>query len=219
MEIAYLKKDTIKLEVYMVHSYNYGNTKSFVLHNIQKEVVRKAIHLLVAFVPTLAVWNFDLTVFLLISGILVYTYAEYLRIRGRYVPLISDLTAIASRDRDRGHFVLGPVTLGLGALLALLLYPHPAATIAIYALAFGDGLSSLAGKLFGVRKIPFTDGKTYAGSFTCFLAVFMIVRFLSGDLIYSLSIALASTILEAIPSKDLDNMIIPIGTGLLASLL
>jgi dolichol kinase len=34
-------------------------------------------------------------------------------------------------------------------MLSLLLYPDPAASIAIYALAFGDGLASLVGKLVG----------------------------------------------------------------------
>ena len=203
----------------MVYTKNYANSKSFVLHSIQKELVRKAIHLMIAFVPTLASWNFTFTVTLLIAGILVYTYAEYLRSRGRYVFLISDLTAFASRDRDKGHFVLGPITLGLGALMALLLYPHPSASIAIYALAFGDGLSSLAGKLFGLKRIPFTGGKTLAGSFTCFAAVYLVAFHLSGNFSYSLIIASVATFLEALPSRDLDNIIIPIGTGLFASLI
>ncbi len=195
------------------------NSKSYLFHSIQKELVRKAIHLMIAFVPTLASWNHMLTVSLLICGILSYTYSEYLRSRGKYVFLISDLTSFASRDRDKGHFVLGPITLGMGALLALLLYPHPSASIAIYALAFGDGLSSLAGKIFGDRKIPFTGGKTFAGSFTCFAAVFLMTLHLTGDFTKAFFIALVATLLEAIPSRDLDNIIIPVGTGYFATLL
>ncbi len=199
--------------------YANVNSKSYVFHNIQKELVRKAIHLMIAFVPTLAVWNHLLTVFILMSGIVVYSYSEYLRSKGKYVFLISDLTSFASRDRDKGHFVLGPITLGFGALLALLLYPHPAASIAIYALAFGDGLSSLSGKLFGDRRIPFTGGKTLAGSFTCFSSVFLVTFHLNSDLFKAFLIALVATVLEAIPSKDLDNIIIPIGTGYFANLI
>ena len=201
----------------MVYTNNYVNSKSFVFHNIQKELVRKAIHLMIAFVPTLAAWNFNLTVTLLIGGVLIYTYSEYLRTQGKYVFMISDLTSIASRDRDKGHFVLGPITLGLGALLALLLYPHPSATIAVYALAFGDGLSSLAGKLFGLKKIPFTGGKTIAGSFTCFAAVLLITFHLTNRLGHALIIAFGATFLEALPSRDMDNIIIPVGTGLIAT--
>ncbi|WP_246157025.1 diacylglycerol/polyprenol kinase family protein [Oceanispirochaeta crateris] len=189
------------------------------METIQKEFVRKSIHLMIALVPTLAAWNYKLTVSLLIVGILVYTYAEYLRGRGQRVPIISDLTALASRDRDKGHFVLGPVTLGIGALSALLLYPHPAASIAIYALAFGDGLSSLSGKLFGGVQIPLTGGKTLAGSLTCFISVLTAGLFISQQPLSILLVALMATFLEALPSKDLDNIIIPMGTGLTASLI
>ena len=108
--------------------------------------------------------------------------------------------------------------MGIGALSALLLYPNPAATIAIYALAFGDGLSSLAGKLFGGMRIPFTGGKTTSGSLTCFLSVFVAGLFLTDQIIAVFIVALSATVLEAIPSKDLDNIIIPIGTGLIATI-
>jgi phytol kinase len=91
---------------------------------------------------------------------------------GYSVPIVSKVTALAARRRDGDRFVLGPITLGLGALLSLLLYPNPAASIAIYALAFGDGLSSLVGKSFGSVRIPFTGGKSLEGSLTCMVAVF-----------------------------------------------
>lgn len=192
------------------------NTKRLLLDTVQKEIIRKSIHLMIALVPTLADWNYRLTTIMLILGIIIYSYAEYLRGRGHLVPLISDITALASRDRDKGHFVLGPVTLGLGALAALLLYPHPAATIAIYALAFGDGLSSLAGKILGGYRIPFTGGKTVSGSLTCFVSVYLAGLMLSDNTVAVMIVALAATVLEALPSKDLDNIIIPIGTGLVA---
>ena len=101
---------------------------------------------------------------LLAFGTVFYVFAEKARLAGRTILIISDLTIIASRERDRGRFVLGPVTLGVGALLALLLYPSTAAALAIYALAFGDGLASLAGKLLPSPRIPLTRGKTLAGS-------------------------------------------------------
>ncbi|MDC7231613.1 MAG: phosphatidate cytidylyltransferase [Spirochaetales bacterium] len=200
----------------LFHNDGSVSTKRLILDTVQKEFVRKSIHLMIALVPTLAAWNYNLTVSLLVAGILVYTYAEYLRGKGHHVPLISDITALASRDRDKGHFVLGPVTLGLGALAALLLYPHPAATIAIYALAFGDGLSSLAGKLLGGYRIPYTGGKTLSGSLVCFVSVFIAGLTLSGNASAVLIVAASATVLEALPSKDLDNIIIPIGTGLIA---
>ncbi|MBT3272305.1 MAG: phosphatidate cytidylyltransferase [Spirochaetales bacterium] len=187
------------------------------LRGLQTELFRKAIHILIAAVPFLAAINTPATMILVASGTLLYTIAEFLRSRGHEVFLISRITELASRDRDRGHFVLGPITLGIGAMLALMLYPDPAAAIAILALAFGDSISSLVGKLYGYVTIPFTGGKTYAGSFACFLVVLFVAYRVTGNLNLSILISIAATALEALPTRDLDNIIVPVGTGFIAS--
>ncbi|MGI9256143.1 MAG: diacylglycerol/polyprenol kinase family protein [Salinispira sp.] len=187
---------------------------------IQTEIIRKAIHLSSAFVPVLAqLFGRTIIILLLLSGILVYTLAEFLRHRGKQIFCISRLTQLASRSQDEGHFVLGPVTLGIGIVLALMLYPEPAASVAIYALAFGDGLASLFGKVFGTITIPFTKGKSLEGSSTCFAAVFLSSFFILQNPAQALSIALFSTILETIPLKDFDNILLPTGAGLVAFVL
>jgi phytol kinase len=181
------------------------------------EVVRKALHLLIAFVPLLAGVDLRVTMMLLAGGTLFYVFAERLRIEGRPVLVISDLTVIASRERDRSRFVLGPVTLGIGAMLSLLLYPSTAAAIAIYALAFGDGFASLAGKLFRSPSIPFTRNKTLAGTAACFIAVLLGTWKLTGRLSIAFAVAAAATMLELIPIRDFDNLILPVGTGFVAT--
>ncbi len=196
-------------------SVSAGMTRSWSTE-IRTEIVRKSLHLLIGLVPMLATWNFGVTVALLVSGILVYSYSELMRLRGFEIVVISRLTAIAARRRDVGKFVYGPVTLGIGALLALFLYPEPAASIAIYALAFGDGLSSLVGKAFGSIKIPFTGGKSLEGSLTCFLAVICSAYAVTGDAPRSAAIAFIATVTEAIPSKDLDNILLPALVGIAA---
>ncbi len=184
---------------------------------LRVELIRKALHLLIALVPMLASVNLPGTVSLLAGGTLFYVFAEQLRMAGRPVFIISNLTILASRERDRGRFVVGPVTLGLGAMLALLLYPSTAAAIAIYALAFGDGLASLAGKLFRTACIPGTRGKTIAGSLACFAAVLLSCLGLTGSPLKALALALAATALEMIPVRDFDNLILPVGIGFLAT--
>lgn len=185
---------------------------------LEKEFIRKSIHLLIASVPVLASINIAITIGLLTAGTLIYSYAEMLRCSGSRVYFISSITVLAARERDRNRFVLGPVTLGLGALLTLLLYPNPAATIGIYALAFGDGLSSVVGKLLGRRSIPGFREKTIAGSVTCYLAVFLAAYAVSGMFFESLLIALAATFIEALPLKDFDNLLIPVGTAAFAQI-
>jgi dolichol kinase len=102
-------------------------------------------------------------------------------------------------------------------MLALLLYPSTAAAIAVYALAFGDGLASLAGKMFHTPRIPGTRGKTIAGSLACFAAVLLSCLRLTGSPWKALLLALAATALEMIPVRDFDNLILPVGTGFLAT--
>lgn len=181
---------------------------------IQTELLRKGIHLMVGMTPLLASINLPFTEMLLVSGLLVYSFAESMRMSGKEIPVISKMTRMASRSRDRNKAVLGPITLGLGALLCLLLYPEPAAAVGIYALAFGDGLSSVVGKIFGRTKLPFTGGKTLEGSLTAFLAIFWAAWVVGKDPVLALVVAATGTFLEALPLEDLDNLVIPLGTAL-----
>jgi dolichol kinase len=183
------------------------------------EIVRKALHLLIALVPTLASVSVPLTLAILASGTLLYALAETSRRHGHPVILVSRLTLIASRAADRDRFVLGPITLGLGAMVALMLYPEPAASIAIYALAFGDGFASLVGRLVPGPRIPFTRGKSVMGSLACFSAVFVASSSLVRTPAEAAFVALTATALEAVPSGDFDNLLVPVGTGLVAAAL
>jgi len=183
----------------------------------QGEFVRKSLHLLIAIVPVLASANLPATLALLAFGTLFSPFAESTRRHGNPILVVSDLTVIASQDRDKAGFVLGPVTLGLGAMISLLLYPEPAASIAIYALAFGDGLAALVGRVIGGPRIPFLQGKTFSGSFACFAAVFAMAYSVSHRPSESLVIAAAATVLEGIPTGNFDNIVIPFGVGIVAT--
>lgn len=175
-----------------------------------KELVRKSIHLCAGLVPVFLLWDKDLTLLLLSVVLLIYVVAEGLRQRGIRLPLISPLTEMAARTRDEGKFVTGPVTMALGVIVTALAFPLRTACLGIYALAFGDGLASLVGKFIGRCKIPFTHGKTAAGSLACFGAVFIVTLLVTGDVTCSLLLACAGTCIELLPLKDLDNLFIPI---------
>jgi len=185
---------------------------------LRGELVRKSLHMLIALVPSIATLaGVGPTLAILTTGVLFYAGAEYVRLQGGSIGIITTLTIVASRPRDWGRFVLGPVTLGIGAMLALLLYPAPAAFLAIYALAFGDGLASVIGKLFG--SVEIIGGKTVEGSLACFVAVFAVTIGLTRHFGTAVLIAGTATILELLPSDDMDNIILPIGVGLMATLL
>ncbi|GHV63392.1 phosphatidate cytidylyltransferase [Spirochaetia bacterium] len=189
------------------------------LREFKTEILRKSIHFLIALSPLMAAVNRPATALILAAGILGYTGMEMLRLAGVKVPFISSITNMASRSQDMGHFVMGPVTLGLGALLALLLYPAPAAAIAIYALAFGDGFASLVGKLFGRLRPAFLCGKSIEGSLACFIAVFISAYRVSFDYRTALVAALTAAAVEALPLNDYDNIALPIAAGLAVCLI
>lgn len=169
-------------------------------------------------VPTVATFaGTGVTLVLLGIGTIFYAYAESRRRAGHSVWLVSRITELSSRSRDADRYVLGPITLGIGSMLALLLYPNPAATIAIYALAFGDGLASVAGKLFGHIRIPGTGGKTLEGSLTCASAVAISAYLVYPSPAVAVVSALSAACLEALPTGDADNLILPVGVGLAIS--
>jgi dolichol kinase len=187
---------------------------------LETELVRKTIHLSIAAVPTIAeLLGTSMTLALLSAGVLVYAFAESGRRHGLTVPIITRLTELSSRRRDQNHFVLGPITLGLGAMLALLLYPNPAATLAIYALAFGDGIASFAGKLFGRIRMPLTGGKTVEGSLACLIAVAIAASMVVSSPWIVAAAAVSAAFFEALPTGDADNLVLPFGVGLVVSLL
>ena len=185
---------------------------------IKTEALRKSIHFLIAFTPLLAALSYPFAVLALSFGTLGYAVMEWLRLSGVQVPLVSTLTRMACRQRDLQSFVLGPVTLGLGALLALLLFPFPAASIAIYALAFGDGLASLAGKLYGRLRPAFLFGKSVEGSLACFAAAFAAAALVSRSPVASFAIALTAAASEALPLEDYDNIVLPLAVGIVAQM-
>jgi dolichol kinase len=185
---------------------------------LKTEIIRKSIHFLIALSPSMASINRPLTVLFLMAGTLGYTLMENLRLSGIRVPVISSLTDMASRPRDMGRFVMGPVTLGLGTLLALLLYPSPVAAIAIYALAFGDGFASLVGKFFGKWRPAFLYGKSIEGSLACFAAVLISAYAVSGSVRVAFIAALTAMFVEALPLEDYDNLVLPVTVGLVVLL-
>lgn len=191
----------------------------FDVAELRTELLRKSIHLTVGLVPILASISLNGTMALLAVGTLFYLFTEKVRLDGSSIPFISDITLLASRSRDKGNVVLGPITLGVGAMACLLLYPQPAATIGLYALAFGDGFSSLIGKFFGTIKLPYTGGKTLEGTLAGVIAVVIAVFAKTGNPGMSISIALFAGVLELLPLKDFDNILIPVGTGYFAYLL
>lgn len=196
-------------------NFIYGIVERQRLNAIFKELFRKSIHICSSFIPLFLKFAYWPVIGLLVLALAVYTVSETLRSKNIEIPLISKVTEIAARKRDENRFVLGPVTLVCGILLAALLLPLDCARVGIFALSFGDGLASLMGKLIGKITIPGAHGKTAAGSLTCFAAVFVSTFCCCGNCFVALCIGLAAMFIEVLPLSDFDNLIIPPAIGFL----
>ena len=190
---------------------SHGTAAAF--NETKTELIRKSIHFLIALCPGMAAVNYNFTVTALLFGIVFYSAMEVLRVSGVTVPLISSLTYMSSRPGEIGRFVMGPVTLGAGALFVLLLFPPPVASIAIFALAFGDGFAGLAGKLLGKHRPAFLFGKSLEGSLACLTATYLCAFLVSQNNTVSIAAAITAAAVEALPLEDYDNIILPVVVG------
>jgi len=181
---------------------------------LEAELIRKGIHVFIAVVPGLASLSLSNTALLLMAGTLFYTMAESMRFLGFSLPMISPVTEAVLRKREQGHFAMAPVTLGLGALLALLLFPPPVAAAAIYALAFGDSASSLVGKFLGRIRPAFLKGKSLEGSLTCITVSFLAGFFVFREWKTALAVGVVSLVIDALPLREFDNLFLPLAAGL-----
>lgn len=186
---------------------------------MKSELIRKAIHSLIALTPALAAMNRSHTALLLLAGAFFYMCAEGLRFVGLSLPFISSITRGVLREREQGCFALGPVTLGLGAFLTIVLFPPHAAAAAIYSLAFGDSCAMLAGKFFGRLRPAFLRGKSVEGCAACFLVAAAACYLVFADWRIALATGIVSTLAEAFSPRDFDNLLLPLAAGLTATAL
>jgi len=185
---------------------------------MKAELIRKGIHSLIALAPWLAGMNRSHTALLLMGGVFFYALVESLRFVGFSPPLTSSVTRSVLRKREEGRLALGPVTLGLGALLAIILFPPQAAAAGIYALAFADSAATLTGKFFGRIRPAFLAGKSIEGSLACFAVAALACFWVFRDWRIAVATGLVSMLVEAFSIRDFDNLLLPLAAGFTAML-
>lgn len=194
------------------------------------EITRKSLHILICGVPFLAGVSEALILSLLIGGLAVYTISELYRLSGpdtvRILPmrLIGRTVLFTARRGEEQRFVFGPVTLALGAIATLLLFTEVPMSAGIYALAFGDTSATLVGRAFGTNQTDeeaagLSRRKSLAGSLACLIVSGLSVYVVTGNLVVGLAGGFAAALCERVTIPDLDNLIIPLGTALIVSLM
>ena len=132
-----------------------------------QEFRRKGVHFGAVLVPVLAGINFSITLNLLMAITVLFIFSELLRLNGVSLPVISLITRLCIRTREQRHFTIAPVTLSLGIILSLLLFPKLIAGVVIFIVAFSDSIATVIGRFYGRVKIPYNQGKK-CGRFNSF---------------------------------------------------
>lgn len=195
--------------------------------SFNKEIVRKGLHLLIGFLPLISHFSYQAAYFLLGAGSLIYTAAEIIRLNWNgsrnFFPytLIRSATVYASRPGEAASFVIAPLTLAAGSAITLVLFPEKAMIIGILSLAAGDTAAALAGKFLLFRRTQELEkkGKTFMGSLACLLVTTVIAMIVSGDFMTAVAAGVTASVLEYCMPSFFDNLVVPVGTAAVVSLL
>jgi len=129
-----------------------------------------------------------------------------------------------TRRGDPREILRGPLYYGVVFVLCTVLFwrHSPVGILALMLMCGGDGLADVVGRRWGAAKLPFNPGKSWAGSAAMLLGgyafAFGFVALFNafGNFVPPLDvaraavaiagIALAATLVEALPLKDIDNL-------------
>ena len=127
-----------------------------------------------------------------------------------------------SRTGDRREILYGPLFYGIVFVVMTLIFwkDSPIGMLALMLMCGGDGLAEIMGRRLKSPKLPWSKGKSVAGSVGMFiggwvLAAFVLGMFVlagaftgpfSGYLLPITVIALVGMAVESLPFKDIDNI-------------
>jgi len=182
------------------------------------EILRRLIH--IAGISTIVLaelfGKIDLSL-IIVSTTILYLVSEYLRLHERQLPIIATITRLAARKEETSGWILSPVSYAIGITVALNLFPRPVNYAAISVLTVGDGLAALVDMRCGSHLIPYNRRKSMEGSITCFLAS-LISTLTFVDPLTAFLGAVAGTLAESLPTRQAENIIVPMTSGLCMTL-
>ncbi len=140
-----------------------------------------------------------------------------------------------SRTGDRHEILLGPLFYGIVFVVLTLIFwkGSPVGITALMLLCGGDGLADLLGRRFGGKRLPWNQGKSFAGSLGMFLGGWLLAAFVLGVYVWAgvfagpftryllpvTIIAAAGMVVESLPFNDIDNLTVSLAAVILGLLL
>jgi phytol kinase len=140
-----------------------------------------------------------------------------------------------SRSGDRREILRGPLFYGIIFVVMTLVYwkTSPIGMVALMLMCGGDGLADIMGRGIKSPKLPWSKGKSVAGSLGMLLGGWVLAAFIvwifvlagvlaspfGGYLLPITIIALVGTLVESLPLKDVDNITVILVAVLLGQLI
>ncbi len=140
-----------------------------------------------------------------------------------------------SRTGDRREILYGPLFYGIVFVVMTLIFwkDTPTGMVALMLMCGGDGLADILGRGIKSPHLPWSQGKSVAGSTGMFIGGWVLAAFITGMFILAgvfaepfsrfllpiTLIALVGTVVESLPLKDVDNITVTLAAVLLGLLL
>jgi dolichol kinase/phosphoserine phosphatase len=210
-------KDIELILPYIIKNYEF-KSRDTPKNKYTREVLRQSVHMS-AFLA-LFMWMISplLSFSLLFSLSVAYIFSEGLRMDGVFIFPVERFVQYLGRKEELHLFVVNPLYLVIGILTPLLLFVPPISYIAVAVLAFGDSISTIVGLKLGRYHIPYNKTKSLEGSISGFIvAAFISSLFVSP--FFAIIAALSGMIIESLPLPFNDNVSIPLGVGIILSVL
>ncbi|MFO7872267.1 MAG: hypothetical protein R6U26_01330 [Candidatus Undinarchaeales archaeon] len=124
------------------------------------------------------------------------------------------------RKEERDNLFLKGIVFFLIGITSVLIFTRSFEIfrVAVLVLVLGDASSTIVGKVFGTKKLPYNGNKTAEGTFAFFIFAF-IGAFTQLPYFMAIITALFGAFVESLPLKIDDNLTIPILVGVLLWLL
>ncbi len=113
------------------------------------------------------------------------------------------------RERNLSKPGIQALFANVGIFLSFILFGKEATVVGVLVLAVGDGFSGLVGYHLGRRRLFYNPSKSVEGSFA-FLIGSLLTLYPLTDFQTALKVSVLGTIVESLPVKVDDNLIIPL---------
>lgn len=191
--------------------------KRFQPGGLKSEIRRKLFHMVVVvgFIP-IAALSKGILILIIVSCLILYLLHESYTQGGKTVPFFTDQIRKVKRLREE-KIALSPFLMGGGIVVTVLVFHFKPAAAGLLQLAFGDMAAALVGMTWGKRRLPWSPEKSLEGALAFFATGIILMPFLFFPIPVCLLLAATGTLIESLPFKDWDNLLIPVGVAAVAS--